>query len=213
MPLCVCFIASEVAPLAKTGGLADVAGALGKYLHAAGHDVRVFMPLYRQVDRRALQLFPVGFLRDIPLQLGAHTLRFSVLTARLPGSQAMIYLIDAPALFDRAAIYGNAPDEHLRFLLLTHAALVSCQHMGFSPQILHAMTGTRNGPAAAAHVCLDKRSRHAQPDPSTTSPTRACSMPVSRGHRPGRRRAPADAANWRPAGSTRCAKASRMRTT
>ncbi len=137
MPLRVCFIASEVAPLAKTGGLADVAGALGKYLHAAGHDVRVFMPLYRQVDRRALQLFPVGFLRDIPLQLGAHTLRFSVLTARLPGSQAMIYLIDAPALFDRAAIYGNAPDEHLRFLLLTHAALVSCQHMGFSPQILH----------------------------------------------------------------------------
>ena len=53
MPLRICFIASEVAPLAKTGGLADVAGALTKYLHAAGHDVRVFMPLYRQVDRAA----------------------------------------------------------------------------------------------------------------------------------------------------------------
>ena len=137
MPLRVCFIASEVAPLAKTGGLADVAGALAKYLHAAGHDVRVFMPLYRQIDRRALQLYPVGFLRDLTVQLGTHTLRFDVLTARLPGSQAMIYLIDAPALFDRASIYSTAPDEHLRFLLLTHAALVSCQHMGFSPHILH----------------------------------------------------------------------------
>ncbi|MFA9271757.1 MAG: glycogen/starch synthase, partial [Baekduiaceae bacterium] len=42
MPLRICFLASEVAPLAKTGGLADVAGALTKYLHAAGHDVRLF---------------------------------------------------------------------------------------------------------------------------------------------------------------------------
>ena len=137
MPLRVCFIASEVAPLAKTGGLADVAGALAKYLHSAGHDVRVFMPLYRQVQRRGLDMWPVDFLRDIPLQLGAHTLRFSVLTARLPGSQAMIYLIDAPALFDRDSIYSNAADEHLRFILLTHAALLCCQRMAFAPDILH----------------------------------------------------------------------------
>jgi starch synthase len=137
MPLSVCFIASEVAPLAKTGGLADVAGALTKYLHTAGHDVRAFMPLYRQIDRRALDLSPVEFLQNVPLQLGAHTLHFNVLATTLPGSQATIYLIDAPALFDRATIYSSAPDEHLRFLLLTHASLVCCQHMGFAPQILH----------------------------------------------------------------------------
>jgi starch synthase len=137
MPLRICLIASEVAPLAKTGGLADVAGALTKYLHAAGHDVRLFMPLYRQIDRRNLNLWPVEFLQDVPLQLGPHALRFSVSTTRLPGSDAMIYLVDAPALFARDAIYGNAPDEHLRFLLLTHAALLSCQRMGFAPQVLH----------------------------------------------------------------------------
>jgi starch synthase len=58
MPIRICLIASEAAPLAKTGGLADVAGALTKYLHAAGHDVRLFMPLYRQ--RPAfLNLWPV----------------------------------------------------------------------------------------------------------------------------------------------------------
>ncbi len=137
MPLRICFIASEVAPLAKTGGLADVAGALTKYLHNAGHDMRVFMPLYRQVDRRALDIWPVEFLRDISIKLGPHALQFSVHTARLPGSQAMIYLIDAPALFDRDSIYSMAPDEHLRFILLTHAALLCCQRMGFAPQILH----------------------------------------------------------------------------
>ncbi|HXS30459.1 MAG TPA: glycogen/starch synthase, partial [Steroidobacteraceae bacterium] len=72
MPLRICFIASEIAPLAKTGGLADVAGALAKYLTAAGHDLRVFMPLYRQIERRGLDVWPVEFLRNIPLQLGAH---------------------------------------------------------------------------------------------------------------------------------------------
>ena len=137
MPLRICFLASEVAPLAKTGGLADVAGALGKYLHAAGHDIRVFMPLYRQIDRRALQLWPVAFLRDVPLQLGRHALRFTVYTTKLPGSEAMIYLVDIPALFERDALYGQAPDEHLRFAALTHAALLSCQRMGFAPDILH----------------------------------------------------------------------------
>jgi starch synthase len=137
MPLRICFVASEVAPLAKTGGLADVAGALVKYLHAAGHDVRLFMPLYRQVDRRAVQLWPVDFLHDVTLQPGGQTLRYSVKTCQLPGTGAMVYLIDAPEFFDRDALYGNAPDEHLRFLLLTHAALQCCQRMAFAPQVLH----------------------------------------------------------------------------
>jgi starch synthase len=137
MPLRICFIASEVAPLAKTGGLADVAGAMTKYLHQAGHDLRVFMPLYRQVDRRQLDMWPVEFLQNIPLQLGKHALHFSVQTARLPNSRAMLYLIEAPALFERDSIYGSAPDEHLRFILLTHAALLCCQRMAFAPQILH----------------------------------------------------------------------------
>jgi len=137
MPLRICFIASEIAPLAKTGGLADVAGALTKYLTSAGHELRVFMPLYRQIERRGLDIWPVEFLSNIPLQLGPHTLRFDVYTARLPGSQAMVYLIDAPAMYERSSIYSSAADEHLRFLLLTHAALLCCQRMAFAPDILH----------------------------------------------------------------------------
>ncbi|MEJ0098918.1 MAG: glycogen synthase [Pseudomonadota bacterium] len=133
----VCFIASEIAPLSKTGGLADVAGALAKYLHADGHDIRVFAPLYRQIDRSKLDIWPVDFLRDVPLQLGPHRLRFSVQATRLPGSAVTIYLIDMPALFERDRIYGNAPDEHLRFILLTHAAFLCCQRMAFAPHILH----------------------------------------------------------------------------
>ena len=47
----VLFVAAEVAPLIKTGGLADVAGALPYSLRQAGHDVRVVMPYYRQIGR------------------------------------------------------------------------------------------------------------------------------------------------------------------
>ncbi|MET0291708.1 MAG: glycogen synthase [Steroidobacteraceae bacterium] len=137
MPLRICFLASEVAPLAKTGGLADVAGALTKYLHTAGHDVRLFMPFHRNIARSDLVRWPVEFLQDVPITLGSHRLRFSVLTAQLPGSQAYIYLIDCPALFDRDQLYGSATDEHLRYLLLTHATMLSCQRMGFAPHILH----------------------------------------------------------------------------
>lgn len=124
-------------PFAKAGGLADVSGALVKYLRADGHDIRLFMPAYSSIDRAGLEIYPVEFLQKLPLQLGTHRYEFSVLTARLPGSEAFVYLVDQPELFHRGTIYTGDPDEHRRFLLLTHAAFLSCQHMGFSPQIMH----------------------------------------------------------------------------
>ena len=48
-PINICLASSEFAPLAKTGGLADVCAALSSYLHTQGHDVRVLLPLYRSV--------------------------------------------------------------------------------------------------------------------------------------------------------------------
>ncbi len=137
MPLRICFIASEAAPLAKTGGLADVAGALVRHLHAGGHDIRAFMPLYGQIDRSHLDISPVASLRAIPVLLGGHAITFDVHVARLPGSPALIHLVDAPLLYERARLYTSDADEHLRFLLLTHAALLCCQRMAFAPDILH----------------------------------------------------------------------------
>lgn len=137
MPLRLCFIASEVTPLSKTGGLADVAGALVKFLHGAGHDVRLFTPLYSQIDRSRLTMEPVKELQDIPLELGLHRFTYGVLRARLPGSKAQLYLIDCPALYSRSSLYTTDPDEHLRFLALTRAAFEVCQRLKWSPQILH----------------------------------------------------------------------------
>jgi len=132
----ICLLASEVEPLSKTGGLADVAGALTRYLHGAGHEVRLFSPAYDFIDRAACRAEAVTGLTQIPLTLGPHSYVFSVLRASLPQG-AGAYLIDCPALYARGSIYTSDPDEHLRFLVLTQAALSVCQRLGFSPQIVH----------------------------------------------------------------------------
>lgn len=137
MPLRICFLSAEMAPFAKAGGLADVSGALVKYLHAAGHDIRLFMPGHAAIRREGLEIYPVAFLQDVPVAIGLEQYVFSVQTARLPGSQAMVYLIDCPEMFGIPAIYTAEPDEYRRYLLLTQAAFLSCQRMRFAPQILH----------------------------------------------------------------------------
>jgi starch synthase len=137
MPVRICAVASEVTPFAKTGGLADVAAALTKYLHAHGHDIRLFMPLYATIERERFVLTPAPGLSDLAISVGAHRYQYSVYTASLPGSRAQVYLIDCPPLFGRPSIYTDDPDEHLRFLALTRIAIESCQYLAWSPQILH----------------------------------------------------------------------------
>ena len=165
--LAICLLASEVAPLSKTGGLGDVAGALTKYLHADGHDARLFTPLYSSIERAALAPTPVAGLTSIPLTIGAHHYTFSVLEARLPGTDAPVYLIDCPALYARASLYTAAADEHVRFIAFTRASLIACERLGFRAQILHCndwhtafaplflRTGSgRQGALAAARTVL-----------------------------------------------------------
>ncbi|HEY6451913.1 MAG TPA: glycogen synthase [Steroidobacteraceae bacterium] len=128
---------SETTPYAKSGGLADVCGALLKYLHADGHDVRLFMPAYASISRERFDLRPVEALQNLTLQLGDWQYRFSVLTAGAPGARDVVYLVDCPACYDRPSLYTTDADEHRRFLLLTHAAFLCCQRLGFAPQIMH----------------------------------------------------------------------------
>jgi starch synthase len=127
----VLFVASEVAPWAKTGGLADVAAALPKQLRKHGHDVRVFLPFYARVRAQAAD-FQEVFPEHI-VMLGRHTYRFALL--RAPGEAT--YFVHCPVLYGRHSIYTADPDEHLRFVLLARAALESCGRLNFVPDVIH----------------------------------------------------------------------------
>lgn len=133
----ICFVASEVSPLAKTGGLADVAGVLPRHLHARGHDVRVFMPLYSSIGTAALQTSAVANAHNLELRLGSHLYQYSLLEGYLPDSKVPLYLVHCPAAYDRPTLYTSSVDEHLRFLILQRAALDGCQRLEFAPQIVH----------------------------------------------------------------------------
>ena len=131
----ILYLTSEVARYAKTGGLADVSAALPHYLGRAGHDVRMFMPYYSRVDDKGAKLEVV--LRDIEIRLGNHRYVVAIVRAERPGD-APVHLVHCPELYQRQAIYSNDPDEHLRFLVLTRAALEACGRMQFAPDVIHA---------------------------------------------------------------------------
>jgi starch synthase len=130
----ILYVTSEAAPFAKTGGLADVSAALPRYLRRAGHDVRVVMPLYSRVPPDAAT-FEVAH-KGLELRLGPHQYHASIVAGERP-NEAPFYFVHCPALYHRASIYTNDPDEHLRFLVLVRAALEACQRMGFAPDVIH----------------------------------------------------------------------------
>ena len=131
----ILYVTSEVARYAKTGGLADVSAALPAHLARAGHDVRVFAPYYSRTDERGAALEVV--LQGIEIRLGSHHYEVAIVRAQRPGD-APVHLVHCPALYHRPGLYTSDPDEHLRFLVLTRAALEACGRMQFAPDVIHA---------------------------------------------------------------------------
>tara|TARA_R110002073_G_scaffold201665_5_gene360850 strand:+ start:38 stop:1516 length:1479 start_codon:yes stop_codon:yes gene_type:complete len=134
-PLKICLTTSELAPLAKTGGLADVTAALGSYLHHSGHDVRVLMPFYSSINTESLSVVPVDFLQDIPISIGDSHGHYSIDTAYVPNLELPIFLLRCPELYNQDGLYSGGPDEHKRFILLARASIEMCQRMGFAPDV------------------------------------------------------------------------------
>ena len=120
----VLILAAEAAPFAKTGGLADVAGALPKALSDLGHEVRVVMPAYEAVEQ-AVTSKRWGVAVDptlLRVPVGGGLAPAGVLRAVLPGSDVPIFFIGERHLFNRPQIYGY-PDDAYRFAFFSRAAL------------------------------------------------------------------------------------------
>ncbi len=135
----ILFAASEVVPFAKTGGLADVAGALPKALKALGHDVRIIMPRYRAVDPKKYKLRKV--IERLQVQVGAKTFETAVFEAPVPGTDIITYFMDQPSLFDRDGLYQDKgvdfPDNLERFSFFAQAVLRAMPQLNWQPELVH----------------------------------------------------------------------------
>jgi len=136
----VLHVASEVAPYSKTGGLADVLGALPRAEQRLGAEVIVVSPRYRAVD--ALGLGLAKWLRTIPVWLGAEKIDVGIWEGRLQGGKVRLFLVDHAPSFDRDGLYampggGDFADNARRFTLLGRAALEICAHMDLWPDVVH----------------------------------------------------------------------------
>lgn len=137
----ILMVASEAVPFAKTGGLADVAGVLPKFLKALGHDVRVVMPLYGCIDQWKYRLSPLPGPLGVWMGIMGE-LWCGVRESKLPNSDVPIYFIEYDRYFARQQLY-NQPDgsgfldNDNRFVFLSRAALQLCKKLHFTPDIIH----------------------------------------------------------------------------
>jgi starch synthase len=130
----ILMIASEATPFAKTGGLADVIGALSATLAAQGERVAVLMPRYRGISVRGM---PLDY-QDLRVWLGPDSYTSNVY--RAVERNVTYYLVDCPPLYDREGLYGNAAgdytDNHIRFAVLSRVALTLVRHV-VRPAVIH----------------------------------------------------------------------------
>src|SRR6202789_2453606 len=125
----IAFVASEGVPFSKTGGLADVVGALPRALAALGHQVSVYLPRYRQTKLTE----PATVVRSITIPFDDKYRFASVVTG---GSQGGVrcYFVEYPPYFDRDALYGSSagdyPDNAERYALFSPAVIEGPKILG-----------------------------------------------------------------------------------
>jgi starch synthase len=137
-PLQILFATPEAVPFAKTGGLADVAGALPKSLHTLGCEIKLFIPYYRMVKESGLPHQYLG--EEIEVPIGDEKLKADVYLGHL-GQNIPVYFIGREEFFDREYLYSTSKGDYFdnaeRFIFFSRAIFIFCQRMGFSPDIIH----------------------------------------------------------------------------
>jgi starch synthase len=134
----ITFAASECTPFAKTGGLADVVGALPRELVKLGHEVAVFLPYYTRV-RRHFEGEPKYAIRSLTIPFRYYN-RFVGVVDGGKRDGVQFYFIDCPELFDRKELYGVGGGEYAdnaeRFGLFCRAVIEAAKQLGV-PQVFH----------------------------------------------------------------------------
>jgi len=143
----ILFLAAEATPLAKVGGLADVAGELPRELVRRGIDVRLAMPMHATIDRSA---YPFLELCRFPVGRSGFEIEAVIYKLELEGVQ--LWLIDGEPVRVVPAVYGQPAQDGEKYVFCAKAALLACEVCSWQPEILHA----NDWHAAAAINFLDR---------------------------------------------------------
>lgn len=133
----ILFSASEMVPFCKTGGLADVIGALPPVLAEMGHDVCVILPGYAAIDRERFGFEHVSGNIDVPV--GDTAMGFFLTSAVWRG--VTVYLIENYTCYGREGLYGDLdgdyPDNDVRFILYARGVFETALALGIRPDVIH----------------------------------------------------------------------------
>lgn len=132
----ILYLSPEIAPFAKTGGLADVARSLPAAIEGLGHEIRTMMPLYFHIHKDAAPMDQI-----LEFTVGMHDgLRMASLW-KTEGGGVPVYFIANDAYFFRDGLYGiddwDYPDNLERFVFFCRAALEACRRLDFLPDVIH----------------------------------------------------------------------------
>jgi starch synthase len=129
---------SEVHPFSKTGGLADMVGALAKTLAQAGHRVGLVTPLYAGIREKFPKLKKLPTPLDLPL--GQQSIHADVWTLDVT-KQLTIYFVEQPEFFSRAGIYGEHGGEYwdngARYIFFSKCVAHLARHLPWQPELVH----------------------------------------------------------------------------
>ena len=131
---------SEAVPFAKTGGLADVCGALPIELARLGHQTAVILPAYRQTRYCGQAIEPLGI--DFIVPIGSKMVTGHLLQSAMPGSEVPVYLVQQDQYFDRDELYSVDGKDYIdnceRFVFFSRAVLEAIRLLDLQVDVLHA---------------------------------------------------------------------------
>ncbi|MBD3219475.1 MAG: glycogen synthase GlgA [candidate division Zixibacteria bacterium] len=140
----ILFATPEVVPFVKTGGLADVSGALPPALARLGHKVKVVAPLYKSIDREKHNIQPLSVFEGIrTIEVGGRKFELDVYTAGSDAYGTEFLFVANDELFERDGVYLDPitgmdyPDNDERFIFFAKAVLEAARGIDFKPEIVH----------------------------------------------------------------------------
>ncbi|MHC4399843.1 MAG: glycogen synthase GlgA [Planctomycetota bacterium] len=132
--------ASEAVPFAKTGGLADVCGALPLALARLGHRVTVILPAHRTISYCGRPIEPLGI--DFIVPIGSKTVAGHLLEGELPGADVPVYFVRQDAYYDREDLYAEKGESYTdnceRFVFFSRAVMEAVRLLGLDVDLIHA---------------------------------------------------------------------------